>query len=301
LEIRRRVKMGKLGFVAGWGGGVVRGKRASVVGRCGVEGNVGLTRKEKRASLRMMADGSESSGEEFSIPDPKTGKKFKPTLRQKEDIFVDAMYSYYAGKPLLDDDDFNALKDDLMWQGSRVVSLSRDEIKFMEAARAFAAEESIMSDEEYDALKKKLKDAGSFVALQTEPKCSLVTQTCWSDCVQDTTRQTVLYLPAAGIGALVWAFVSYEYTPLKYTNPLLSLVVGIPFIVVFARLCTGLVLPNPLILTGKCPSCGSDTRVYFGDIATVPGFKDVAELKCGACSAKLTLDRNQRRFRLNEN
>jgi len=287
------VRMGRLGFV-GAGAHGVTAVAARAGARCVRAKAARWGAPARRSCLRMQ----ESSGEEFSLPDPKTGAKIKPSLRQKEDIFVDAMYSYYAGKPLLNDDDFNALKEDLTWQGSRVVSLSRDELRFMEAARSFARDEPIMSDDEYDALKKRLKDMGSFVALQTEPKCSLVTQTCWSDCVEDTTRKTVLYLPAAGICALVWAVVSYELTPLKYTNPLLSVFIGIPIIVAFARFATEVVLPEPLILRGKCPGCSTDQRVYFGDIATVPGFKDVADIKCSSCSAQLSLDRNQRRFRL---
>mmetsp|Transcript_11223 Transcript_11223/g.20276 ORF Transcript_11223/g.20276 Transcript_11223/m.20276 type:complete len:307 (-) Transcript_11223:218-1138(-) len=239
----------------------------------------------------------EGENVEFVWKDPETGREMTLNSRQKEDLFVDAMYSYYAGKPLLQNDAFDVLKEDLLWQGSSVVMLSRDELRFMEAARAYAENSPIMSDDEYDELKKSLLTAGSPVALQREPKCSLVTQTCWSDCVEDRARQTVLFLPAAGIGALVWATLSYEFLGLDL-SPVLSLIFGTPFIALFSFIVTNIVLPNPLILLGKCPSCGVDQRVYFGTIATIDGYGDKAEVQCTNCKANLSLEKSSRRFRL---
>eukprot|EP00184_Porphyridium_aerugineum_P008614 CAMPEP_0184693136 /NCGR_PEP_ID=MMETSP0313-20130426/1418_1 /TAXON_ID=2792 /ORGANISM="Porphyridium aerugineum, Strain SAG 1380-2" /LENGTH=279 /DNA_ID=CAMNT_0027151109 /DNA_START=317 /DNA_END=1156 /DNA_ORIENTATION=+ len=235
--------------------------------------------------------------EELSWVDAKTGQSIIPSQQEKENMFIDALYAYYAGKPMLSNEDFDTLKDDLTWQGSNVIRLSREELTFLQAARAYQSGQSIMSDAEFDTLREELKKKQSIVALQTDPKCSLITQTCWSDCTEDRFRQSVLYLPAAGIAAIVWAVVSY-FTPLADQSPLVSLAAGAPFIFVFAKIGTELILPDPLILTGKCPSCAAQQRVYFGNVATVEGYKDFAECKCTNCEAQLTLDKAKRRFRL---
>eukprot|EP00184_Porphyridium_aerugineum_P005185 CAMPEP_0184699472 /NCGR_PEP_ID=MMETSP0313-20130426/5737_1 /TAXON_ID=2792 /ORGANISM="Porphyridium aerugineum, Strain SAG 1380-2" /LENGTH=330 /DNA_ID=CAMNT_0027158573 /DNA_START=164 /DNA_END=1156 /DNA_ORIENTATION=+ len=241
---------------------------------------------------------SETDDKELSWLDPSTREMVVPSLQEKENMFVDALYAYYAGKPMLSNEDFDTLKDDLAWEGSTIVRLNREELTFLQAARAYQSGQPIMSDTDYDALRTELKKKSSIVALQTEPKCSLVTQTCWSDCTEDRVREFVLYTPAAGIAAIAWAVIAYEFTPLAEQPHVVSLAVGLPFIFAFAKIVTELVLPDPLILAGKCPSCAAPQRVYFGDVATVEGYKDVAECKCTNCEAQLTLDKTKRRFRL---
>ncbi|KAA8493199.1 PGR5-like protein 1A, chloroplastic [Porphyridium purpureum] len=237
-------------------------------------------------------------GEDGEMQWENKGRVIKPSLAEKENMFVDALYSFYAGKPLMSNDDFDALKEDLSWQGSQTVTLSRDELTLLAAVRSYSEGTPIMNDKEFDELKDRLRKQGSKAAIQVEPKCSIIQQACWSDCVEDNTRKTVLYLPGTGIGALIWAVVAFEFTPLRDESPLISLLVGMPFILLIGRILTETILPDPLILQGKCPNCASDQHVYFGTIATVEGYTDMAEVVCTNCSSKLTLDRAQRRFRL---
>lgn len=56
------------------------------------------------------------------------------TRDEKERVFLDAIQSYYfSGKSGLPDNEFDRLKEDLSWEGSALVTLSRDEAMFMNA------------------------------------------------------------------------------------------------------------------------------------------------------------------------
>ncbi|CAN0481074.1 unnamed protein product, partial [Discosporangium mesarthrocarpum] len=57
--------------------------------------------------------------EEYCAIDEVTGKPVALSKGEKERIFLDAIQSfYYSGRKLLDDDDFDRLKEDLVWEGS---------------------------------------------------------------------------------------------------------------------------------------------------------------------------------------
>lgn len=243
------------------------------------------------------ADGDAGGLLGYCSLDPLTGKRRNLSLGEKERIYLEAVYAFYDGKPILPNEEFNLLKEDLQWNGSQVVIMSRDEQKFLNAAQAFYNGEPIMSDENFDALKERLRQSGSRIALQLGPRCNIETGVCYSDCRVDRLRQFVLYSPAAGIGALLWAAISFELTPLRHVNPIVSLVVGAPLIYAFSTLATGLVLQrNPQVITGECPLCGGEQRVFFGDVLGVTGYRDEAEVKCEKCKTTLIWDRSKMRL-----
>lgn len=95
---------------------------------------------------------------------------------------------YYEGKAIMSNEEFDNLKEELMWEGSSVVMLSTkqlylvagavtnefmllllyfyglhwfktgsDEQKFLEASMAYVSGKPIMNDQEYDNLKLRLK------------------------------------------------------------------------------------------------------------------------------------------------
>ena len=97
---------------------------------------------------------------------------------------------YYEGKSIMSNEEFDNLKEELMWEGSSVVMLSNncfilhfpifaglwifcndflitltsfvfnsgaDEQRFLEASMAYVSGNPILSDEEYDKLKTQLK------------------------------------------------------------------------------------------------------------------------------------------------
>lgn len=83
---------------------------------------------------------------------------------QKNSCSTIQLHSYYTtGKPLLDDDNYDELHDNLTWEGSSVATMSADEIKFVSAVAAAKRGEPMMDDEEYLALKSGLKEDGSWV------------------------------------------------------------------------------------------------------------------------------------------
>ena len=58
-----------------------------------------------------------------------SGKPMLLTTGEKERIFTDAIQSfYYNQRQMLDDDDFDKLKEDLAWEGSPVSQVNQTEI-----------------------------------------------------------------------------------------------------------------------------------------------------------------------------
>lgn len=60
---------------------------------------------------------------EFCTLDPKTGEKKEMTLGEKELLFMDAVASYYRGEPILSNNEFDILQEELAWQGSKMVNI----------------------------------------------------------------------------------------------------------------------------------------------------------------------------------
>lgn len=186
-----------------------------------------------RGTLQILQD---PSGDTFYLKDEKTKEKRELTLREKESLFLDALYSYGSNEDLvLTDDQFDLLKEDLTWEGSHVMLLNDQEKKFLEAARAYHKGKPLMSDEEFDSMRDILRLAGSPVAVSKGPKCSLETMVCATDCTPDNGRMFITQLPAAGIGALIWAAITYEVTPLRNIPHIYTLIGGIPLIALIGK------------------------------------------------------------------
>lgn len=235
--------------------------------------------------------------DEFCAIDETSGNPIVLSVDEKEKIFVECMQSYYYdGREVLNDADFDKLKEDLIWEGSPVAILSRDETKFLAAMGAYLKGEPILSDSEFDALKTSLKDNGSEIAVSKEPKCSIDTGICSVTWTKDKVRQAVSYSPVGVVFLLLWEIFSYELTPLKYVNPLIGLIVGSPLIffgtILFAE---NIFYKNPLIASGPCPECNEENRVYFGGVLGIDGFGEEATMKCSNCKTSLTIARSNLR------
>ena len=82
----------------------------------------------------------------------------------KELMYFDALYHYYqTGSPLLNDTDYETLKENLTWEGSSVATMKANEALFVSAVAASRRGEPIMDDEEYKALKSELRETSSWV------------------------------------------------------------------------------------------------------------------------------------------
>lgn len=220
------------------------------------------------------------------------------TVAEKERIFIDALQSYYVnGRELLKDEEFDALKEDLSWNGSKLVNLNRDETKYLSAMQAYMRGKPILSDDEFDTLKLTLKESGSKIAVDTEPKCYIDTGICKVTLETDEFRSNLLYLPAGLVIFIAWLGISFEFIePFVRVNPLLLLAIGSPLVYTGAKTLTNdYIFQDFEILYGPCPSCESEERVYFGGILGEPGFDDIATFKCQKCKDPITVQRQTKR------
>jgi hypothetical protein len=195
---------------------------------------------------------------------------------------------------LLSDEDFDLLKEDLQWNGSSVVVVSRQETKYLTAMAAYLKGEPIMSDTEFDTLKKELKESGSKFAVDTEPKCYIDTGVCKVTLQEDKFRSNLLYLPASIGLSVLWLGLGFEFIePIIRLNPLVLFALGLPLIYNGAKIITeDLIFTNKLVAYGPCPSCEYENRVYFGNILGVEGFSDIANVKCPNCKTVFTVQRS---------
>ena len=111
--------------------------------------------KEVQAVLQSVADTESVDVDEFLEAALKnTYWKDAGPLVVKELIFLDCLNEYYYNKRnILDDDDYNELKESLTWDGSSAATLSGKEAHFISAVAASRRGESLMSDADYGALK----------------------------------------------------------------------------------------------------------------------------------------------------
>lgn len=227
--------------------------------------------------------------------DPTGVKVQKRSLGEKEQDFLNALASfYYDGKPVMSNEEFDNLKEELIWEGSRVAVLSAEEQRFMEASMSYAEGKNYVSDEAYDELKRQLQEQNSKV-VQQGPRCSLRSRTMYSDCQPDYVKITALNLPNVVL-VLLALFAFDDYTGFKVTQLLelpqpwsIIIVWGIvlPSIFLAASALTNIVLKDALILKGPCPSCGTQASTYFGDILTVRGNREKNTVTCDNCKAKM--------------
>jgi hypothetical protein len=89
----------------------------------------------------------------------------------KELMFLDALHAHYYDKfSLLDDDDYDTLKENLTWEGSAVATMLGKEAHFITAVAANRRGQPILSNDEYELLKSELKEASSWVTSREADK-----------------------------------------------------------------------------------------------------------------------------------
>ncbi|XWS49854.1 hypothetical protein CRYUN_Cryun12cG0038900 [Craigia yunnanensis] len=179
-------------------------------------------------------------------------KKEKKSLGEMEQDFLQALQAfYYEGKAIMSNEEFDNLKEELMWEGSSVVMLSSDKQKFLEASMAYVSGNPIMSDEEFDHLKLRLKMEGSEIVVEG-PRCSLRSR--------------------------------------KFPEPfsfIFTWFAAVPLIVWLAQSLTKVVVKDFLILKGLCPNCGTENVSFFGTILSISSGGTTNTLKCSNCGTPL--------------
>ncbi|RXI01071.1 hypothetical protein DVH24_001305 [Malus domestica] len=208
---------------------------------------------------------------------------------------------YYDGKAIMSNEEFDNLKEELMWEGSSVVMLSSDEQKFLEASMAYVSGKPILTDQEYDDLKMRLKTEGSDIVVEG-PRCSLRTRKVYSDLTVDYLKMFLLNVPATVVALAAFFFLDdltgFEITYLLELPEPFSFIftwfAAVPAVVYLAQALTKLIIKDVLILKGPCPNCGTENLSFFGTILSISNGGSTNNLKCSNCGTPLVYDSKSR-------
>ncbi|KAJ0250260.1 PGR5-like protein 1B [Hirschfeldia incana] len=214
---------------------------------------------------------------------------------------------YYEGKAVMSNEEFDNLKEELMWEGSSVVMLSSDEQRFLEASMAYVSGNPIMTDEEYDKLKMKLKMDGSEIVCEG-PRCSLRSKKVYSDLAVDYFKMFLLNVPATVVALGLFFFLDdltgFEITYLLELPEPFSFIftwfAAVPAIVYLALSLTKLIIRDSLILKGPCPNCGTENTSFFGTILSISNDGSTNNVKCSGCGTAMVYDSSTRLITLPE-
>ncbi|XP_010529516.1 PREDICTED: PGR5-like protein 1B, chloroplastic [Tarenaya hassleriana] len=242
------------------------------------------------------------------LPYCSINKNEKKTIGEMEQEFLQAMQAfYYEGKAIMSNEEFDNLKEELMWEGSSVVMLSSDEQRFLEASMAYVSGNPLMNDEEYDKLKLKLKMDGSEIVAEG-PRCSLRSKKVYSDLSVDYFKMFLLNVPATVVALGLFFFLDdltgFEITYLLELSEPYSFIftwfAAVPLIVWLALSLTKLIVNDFLILKGPCPNCGTENLSFFGTILSISNGGSTNNLKCSNCGTEMVYDSKTRLITLPE-
>ncbi|XP_042952741.1 PGR5-like protein 1A, chloroplastic isoform X3 [Carya illinoinensis] len=242
------------------------------------------------------------------LPDGSIDKKEKKSVGELEQDFLQALQAfYYEGKAIMSNEEFDNLKEELMWEGSSVVMLSSDEQKFLEASMAYVAGKPILNDEEFDQLKLRLKTEGSEIVVEG-PRCSLRSRKVYSDLSVDYLKMLLLNVPATVVALGLFFFLDditgFEITYLLELPEPFSFIftwfAAVPLIVWLALSLTNAIVKDFLILKGACPNCGTENGSFFGTILSISSGGSTNTIKCSNCETALVYDSKTRLITLPE-
>ena len=123
---------------------------------------------EVERALKSIGAGDDDLIEADSFLNAVVANSFWTTagpLVVKEMIFLDCLYEYYfkEKRSILDNNDYNDLKEMLTWEGSAVVTMNAKEAQFVISVATSKRGQSTLNDVDYDLLKKELLAANSWV------------------------------------------------------------------------------------------------------------------------------------------
>ncbi|KAE9613169.1 hypothetical protein Lal_00027590 [Lupinus albus] len=272
-----------------------------------------LRRRQFMSSLKATSD-QQGKVEEDAVVDSNVlqycsiDKKEKKTVGELEQDFLQALQAfYYEGKAIMSNEEFDNLKEELMWEGSSVVMLSSDEQKFLEASMAYVSGNPIMNDKEFDDLKLRLKAEGSEIVAEG-PRCSLRSRKVYSDLSVDYLKMFLLNVPATVVALGLFFFLDdvtgFEITYiLELPEPfsfIFTWFAAVPLIVWLAQSLTSAIVKDFLILKGPCPNCGTENTSFFGTILSISSGSSTNKVKCENCGTALVYDSSTRLITLPE-
>jgi len=240
--------------------------------------------------------------DEYKRVDAETGDRQAISFDEKEKLYLECLDAFYndGGKQILPNEEYEALKTDLNFEGSVIATLTKDEIKFVLANKRYSMGKPILSDPEYDALRKKLKELGSPVVLHEVPSCT-IDGICKNDLRVDQGKQRLLYLPGTA-GSVIVLCELFFWT--LHIDPFLSiLLASVPSYFIGVWFTENIFAQKPLVTVAPCPDgdCSFLNTIYFGDLFNVgadgiiPGTEtsDEVTVKCPGCANPLVADRKK--------
>lgn len=173
-------------------------------------------------------------------------------MNRKEAAYLTAMGDYMKGKPSMSDKEFDALKQELMQEGSKF-AVQTDPKCYIDTGicKVTLQQDNFRNNLLY------LPAGVVILCLWLGPAYEILT----------------LLLPK--INPLLFMLLG---SPLYY--------LGSKYIT------EEWVFTNKLVAYGACPNCGYENRVYFGNILGVEGFQDVAQVKCPSCKDVFRVQRD---------
>jgi hypothetical protein len=176
-------------------------------------------------------------------------------MNRQEAKYLAAMQAYSKGTPLLSDQEFDELKQELKEQGSKF-AVSRQP--------------------------KCLIDTGVCTVTLQEDKFR--TNLLYVP--------ALAVLTSIWLGPIyeIIAFTTVRLNPLIF-----ELLGAYPIFIASKFITEELLFPKRFIAYGPCPSCEVENRVYFGDILGVEGFSDLATVKCPNCKTEFSVQRQSLR------
>ena len=220
------------------------------------------------------------------------GESVPLELEEKEKLYLECLDAFYneGGKQLLGDEEYNQLKLDLDFEGAKIVTFSKDEIKFVLANKRFKMGKPILDDAEYDALRNRLKAAGSTVIIHDGAKCNVEDGICKADLTVDAGKTRLLYLPGS-LGGLLLVQEAFFWS--VGLDPIISTVLGLVPAYFFGVWFTENVFAQkPLVTQAACPNCGYLNTIFFGDLFSVatdgivPGALTIDSVGCKCPNCK---------------
>ncbi|CAD5328763.1 unnamed protein product [Arabidopsis thaliana] len=222
------------------------------------------------------------------LPYCSINKAEKKTIGEMEQEFLQALQSfYYDGKAIMSNEEFDNLKEELMWEGSSVVMLSSDEQRFLEASMAYIDGSDIVSE---------------------GPRCSLRSKKVYSDLAVDYFKMLLLNVPATVVALGLFFFLDditgFEITYIMELPEPYSFIftwfAAVPVIVYLALSITKLIIKDFLILKGPCPNCGTENTSFFGTILSISSGGKTNTVKCTNCGTAMVYDSGSRLITLPE-
>ena len=225
-----------------------------------------------------------------------------------ESLFLEALRSYYEGHPVLTEDEFKTLRDELEHLGSSSIRLNDLEKLWVQATQQRDFDRKLLSEfrlspEELESLKEKLGAGGTDnIDIQTVMNSrSRVDQRLlyllFGDAVEDRLKIVLMYAPAVLL--CVSSFLGFALLDLYFLGHVHltfddQFAMRASLLMMFAalgtiwfsnfltpRMLNYLDLGSPEVVRGACPNCGQQVTCLF----TSASGKRRDERRCKKCGA----------------